>query len=74
MLFLLNKMNLLFGIIGGVFLVFLQLPLFLSDIIGGRVGFIVEYIKELLSFGGLILVIYFSILLIIGTIKTIHKK
>ena len=70
-----KKTNLLFGIIGGLFLVSLRLPLFsLSIISGGMIGYIVWNIIRVLSFIGLIFIIYFSILLIVDTIKTIHRK
>ena len=74
--FLLEKrISLLFGIIGGLFLVFLNYPpLNLSTALGSMRGYVTDFLLNILSFLGIIFIIYFSILLIVDTIKSIHKK
>jgi hypothetical protein len=70
-----KRFSLLFGIIGGLFLVFLRPPqvnLYLA--LGDFEGFVTDLITGVLSLIGLIFVVYFSVLLIIDTLKTIHKR
>lgn len=70
-----KKINILFGIIGGLLLIFLRHPLFISNMgTGTLLGFVVIPITGVLSFVGLGVTIYFTILLIIDSLKTIHKK
>lgn len=70
-----KKISLLFGIIGGLFLVLLQLPAFTRTFsFDGMAGALFWQLITLLSFTGLILIIVFSILLIIDTIQTVFKK
>lgn len=69
-----RKLSLLFGIFGGLFLVFLRLPqvnLYLA--LRGFQGYVTDCITSIISLIGLIFVVYFSILLIIDTIKTIKE-
>jgi len=68
-----KKINILFGIIGGLLLIFLRLPVFTSTM-GTMLGFVVIPIIGVLSFIGLAVTIYFTILLIIDALKTVHKK
>jgi hypothetical protein len=69
-----RKLSLLFGIIGGLFLVLLNGPLELSIAFGGMRGYVTDILFSVLSLIGIISIIYFSILLIIDAIKTVHKK
>ena len=70
-----KRISLLFGILGGIFLVFLRLPqINLYIVLGGFEGFITSFISSVISLIGLIFVVYFSVLLIIDTLKTIHKR
>jgi hypothetical protein len=70
-----KKVNILFGIIGGLLLIFLRLPLFISTMGTGTVlGFVVIPITGVLSFVGLGVTIYFTVLLIIDSLKTVHKQ
>lgn len=70
-----KKLNLLFGIIGGLFLVFLSYPPFnLSMALGSFNGYVFDILFSIVSFLGLIFIIYFSVILIIDAIKTIHKR
>jgi len=66
-----RRLSLLFGIIGGLFLVLLNN---LSIYIGNFRGYVTEALFTILALIGIIFVIYFSLLLIIDTLKTIHKR
>ncbi|MGE5626560.1 MAG: hypothetical protein ACM3X7_00420 [Solirubrobacterales bacterium] len=67
-----RRQSLLFGIFGGVFLALLYGPLSMG--LGNMRGFFTEILIQFLSIVGFITITYFSILLIIDTIKTVHKK
>lgn len=70
-----KRFSLLFGIIGGLFLVLFRLPQTnLYFALGGFQGFVTDFITSAISLIGLIFVLYFSVLLILDTLKTIHKK
>lgn len=70
-----KRISLLFGILGGLFLVFLRLPhVNLYIVLGGFQGFVTSFITIVFSLIGLIFIVYFSVLLIIDTLKTIHKR
>lgn len=65
-----KRLSLLFGIIGGLFLVLLK-----SMVLGSIIyGYVTDILFSILSLFGIIFIVYFSILLIIDTIKTVHKK
>ncbi|HEX9026517.1 MAG TPA: hypothetical protein VF839_08670 [Clostridium sp.] len=64
-----RRLSLLFGIIGGLFLVLLK-SMALGSIIN---GYVPDILFSILSFLGTIAIVYFSILLIIDTIKIVHK-
>lgn len=66
-----RRLSLLFGIIGGLFLVFLKN---LSMELGTIMGYVTDFLFTILALIGIIFIIYFSFLLIIDTLKTIHKK
>lgn len=65
-----GRLSLLFGVIGGVFLILLK-SLALGSIIN---SYVPDVLFGILSLLGTIAIVYFSILLIIDTIKTINKK
>jgi hypothetical protein len=70
-----NKKSLLFGLIGGLFLLFVnRLPVDVSFILGSPRGEWFERLLDVFSFIGLIISFYFSIMLIIDTLRTVHKK
>ncbi|MFW2487774.1 hypothetical protein D2A34_13120 [Clostridium chromiireducens] len=69
-----RRFSLLFGMIGGFFLTQIYGVFQLQMAFGSLNGYVTEVIFRLLSIIGLICIIYFSILLIIDTIKTVHKK
>ncbi|MFW2488679.1 hypothetical protein ACN077_08890 [Clostridium chromiireducens] len=69
-----RRFSLLFGMIGGFFLTQIYGVFQLQMAFGIINGYVTEVIFRLLSIIGLICIIYFSILLIIDTIKTVHKK
>jgi len=69
-----RRFSLLFGIIGGFFLTQIYGVFQLKMAFGSLNGYVTEVIFRILSIMGLICSIYFSILLIFDTIKTIHKK
>lgn len=63
-----RRLSLLFGIIGGLFLVVLNnfsMPI---------AGYVTDFLFNILGLIGIIFIIYFSFLLIIDTLKTIHKR
>lgn len=64
-----RRLSLLFGIIGGWCLVLSN-----SISIGNLSGYVTRSLFDILLLLGLIFIVYFSILLIIDTIKIIHKK
>lgn len=72
--FLERRLSLLFGIIGGFFLTQLNGYLHISMSIGSMRGYVIDWVINILSIMGLIAIIYFCILLIIDTLKTIYKK
>ncbi|WP_160674055.1 hypothetical protein [Clostridium sp. C8-1-8] len=69
-----RRFSLLFGIIGGFFLTQINGILQLQMAFGSMNGYVTDFLFNILSIIGLICVIYFSTLLIIDTIKTVHKK
>jgi hypothetical protein len=69
-----RRYSLLFGIIGGFFLAQINGIFQLQMAFGSVNGSVTDVIFRILSIIGLICIIYFSILLIIDTIKTVHKK
>lgn len=70
-MFLEKKLSLLFGIIGS--LVLLNIPLESSIIFGNIRGYVTEILFTILSLLGFIFIVYFSVLLIIDTIKSIYN-
>jgi hypothetical protein len=63
-----RRLSLLFGIIGGLFLVTLNrlsMPF---------AGYVTDLLFNILGLIGIIAIIYFSFLLIIDTLKMIHKR
>jgi len=68
-----KKINILFGILGGLLLIFLRLPVITSTM-GTLLGYVVIPIIGVLSFIGLAATIYFTILLLIDALKAVHKK
>ena len=69
-----RRFSLLFGIIGGFFLTQIYGLFQLQMALGSVNGYVTEVIFRILSISGLISIIYFSILLIIDTIKTVYRK
>ncbi|MBC2582777.1 hypothetical protein [Clostridium sp. DJ247] len=69
-----RRFSLLFGIIGGLFLTQINGLLELRMAFGSMNGYVTDFVFRILSVIGLICIIYFSILLIIDTFKTVHKK
>ncbi len=70
-----RKLNLLFGILGGILLICIRLPaVYLYSVLENFQGFISSYIAQILSPLGLLVVIYFSILLIIDCLKFEIKR
>lgn len=70
-----RKLNLLFGIFGGIMLIFIRLPsVYFYSVLENFQGFISDYIAQFLSRVGLLVVIYFSILLIIDCLKSEIKR
>ena len=66
-----RRLSLLFGIFGGVFLTLLNN---LSIGLGNFRGYVTDSVFTILALIGVICIIYFSFLLIIDTLNTIHKK
>lgn len=71
--FMEKRLNLLFGIIGGLCLVLLRALLNLSMALGSMRGYVTDILFGILSIIGIISIIYFSILLIIDAVRTVHK-
>jgi hypothetical protein len=70
-----KRLSLLFGILGGLFLTSLKLPqIYLYNALGGFQGFVTDFIADVVALIGLVFVVYFSSLLIIDALKTLHKK
>ena len=69
-----RKVSLLFGIIGVFFLTQIFGVFQLQMAFGSLNGYVTDVIFRILSIMGLVCIIYFSILLIIDAIKTIHKN
>ncbi len=70
-----KKINILLGIIGGFALTSLQIPVYIGiRTFGDMGGYEIESIIKLFSWVGMITIIFFSILLIIDTLKVIYKK
>ncbi|AGF55648.1 hypothetical protein B0P06_000245 [Clostridium saccharoperbutylacetonicum] len=69
-----RRFSLLFGIIGSFFLTQINGLFQLRMALGNVNGYVTDVIFRILSIIGLICIIYFSILLIIGTIKTALKR
>lgn len=69
-----RRFSLLFGIIGGVFLTQINGLLGLRIVFGSMNGYVTDFVFRIFSMMGIICISYFSILLIIDTIKTVHKK
>lgn len=68
-----RKINLLFGMIAGIFLVGLRFGSILSFAIPFR-GFVIDIIVGILSIAGMILSIVFCILLLIDVIRDVFKS
>jgi hypothetical protein len=68
-----KNLNILYGIIGGLILILLKLPI-VNLLLGSFNGYITEFIINLISIFGFIFVIYFSILLIINALKYVYKR
>lgn len=66
-----RRLSLLFGIVGGLFLVLLKN---ISMQIGTIMGYVTEFLFTILALIGIVFIIYFSFLLILDTLKTIHKR
>lgn len=70
-----RKLNLLFGIFGGIMLICIRLPsVYFYSVLENFQGFVSDYIAQFLSRVGLLVVIYFSILLIIDCVKSEIKR
>jgi hypothetical protein len=70
-----KRFSLLFGILGGLFLISLKLPqIKLYNALGGFRGGVTDLITDVVSLIGLVFVVYFSGVLIIDSLKTLHKK
>ncbi|GMX63374.1 hypothetical protein Elgi_01380 [Paenibacillus elgii] len=70
-----RKLNLLFGIFGGIMLICIRLPsVNFYSVLENFQGFISSYIAQILSPLGLLVVIYFSIVLIIDCLKSEIKR
>jgi hypothetical protein len=66
-----RKLNLIFGILGGIFLICIRLPLvYFYEVLGNFQGFVSSFISQIISIFGLLAVIFFSILLIIDCLKS----
>lgn len=63
-----RRLSLLFGIIGGLFLVIL------NKLSMPFAGYVTDFLFNILALIGIIVIIYFSFLLIVDTLKIIHKK
>ncbi|OCA97780.1 hypothetical protein [Clostridium beijerinckii] len=64
-----RRLSLLFGIIGGWCLILLN-----SISVGNLSGYVTSILFDILLPLGQIFIVYFSILLIIDAMKTVHKK
>lgn len=64
-----RRLNLLFGIIGCVILIFLKKIYF-----GPFSGYVIDFSLNTLSLIGIIFIIYFCFILIIDTLKMLHKR
>jgi ornithine carbamoyltransferase len=70
-----KRINLLFGILGGLFLTSLKLPpIYLFNALGGFRGSVTDLITDVVSLIGLVFVVYFSSVFIIDALKALHKK
>lgn len=66
-----RRLSLLFGIFAGLFLVLLNK---LTMGLGTIMGYVTDFLFSTFALIGSIFIIYFSFLLIIDTLKTIHKR
>ena len=65
-----KKVNILFGIIGSLLLIFIKHPLiYFEMVLGGLRGFVTSFITTTLSIIGFLLMIYFCIMLIWDALK-----
>jgi hypothetical protein len=69
-----KSLKLIFGLIGGLSLIFINRIFTGHAFLGGVFGFILNGIMQILAFFGLIIVELISILLVIDTMKFIFKK
>lgn len=70
-----RKLNLLFGIFGGIMLICIRHPsIYFYSVLENFQGFVSAYIAQFLSRVGLLVVIYFSIVLIIDCLKSEIKR
>jgi hypothetical protein len=70
-----KRFSLLFGILGGLFLISLKHPqINLYIALGGFQGFVTDFLADVVSLIGLVFVVYFSGVLFIDKVKSLHKK
>lgn len=69
-----RNLKLVFGLIGGLVLIFINRIFSGHDFLGGIFGYILNGVMQGLSFIGLIMVEIISVLLFIDTMKFILKK
>jgi hypothetical protein len=69
-----KKVNILFGIIGSLLLIFIKHPLINFEmVLGGFRGFVTSFITTTLSIIGFLLMIYFCIILIWDALKATRR-
>jgi hypothetical protein len=69
-----KSLKLIFGLIGGLALVFINRIFSGHAFLGGVFGFVLHGVMQVLAFLGLIIVELISILLVIDNMKFIFKK
>lgn len=69
-----KNIRILLGLISGIVLIYLNNPQLQEMALGSLRGYFTQFLFGLLSFIGLILVIYFSYLLILDAFKAIFRK
>ncbi len=69
-----KSLKLIFGLIGGLSLVFINRIFSGHAFLGGVFGFVLNGVMQILAFMGLIMVEFISILLVIDSMKYIFKR
>lgn len=69
-----KKVNILFGIIGSLLLIFIKHPLvYFEMVLGSFRGFVTSFFTTALSIIGFLLMVYFSLILIWDAVKSTRR-